>query len=40
MTYALEIKNLKKSFGNLEVIYALLEQVDQERVPYYGVLIF
>ena len=52
MTNALEIRNLKKSFGNLEVIrglsltakraklYALLEQVDQERVPYYVVLIF
>ena len=52
MTNALEIKNLKKSFGKLEVIrglsltakramlYALLEQVDRERAPYYGVLIF
>ena len=52
MTYALEIKNLKKSFGNLEVIrglsltakkgevLVLLDQVDQERALYYGVLIF
>ena len=43
MTNALEIKNLKKSFGNLEVIKdvsLIAKQGDQERVPYYDALIF